>query len=180
MPVLFANSAPIQYARVWLNVIPSSSLKLYLPDLDFRPTLLPLSPDLSLCLVCSRPVDPFEDSQIRCGGSSSHIFYHNSLQDILFAAAYSAALGPRKRFLTSSLPHAPTLLTFSCQTGGEESQRPSMFRSFPRNNGRCCIPACSRLAFAKGLQLYNLPTCQGSGQYRFHFTYYRVPGWVRK
>ena len=48
--------------------------------------------------------DPFGDHQIGCGGNGYRIFRHNSLRDVLFAAALSVALAPRKCFSILQLP----------------------------------------------------------------------------
>ena len=93
-------STALPHASDWLNVVP---LSLLLHDQEFRFCLrywlgLPLYADPSLC---QRPADPFGDHQIGCGRNGDRIFRHNSLRDILFAAALSAALAPRKEAPTS-------------------------------------------------------------------------------
>ena len=37
------------------------------------------------------------DHQVACGGGGDHIARHNSLRDVIFAAAQAAALGPRRK-----------------------------------------------------------------------------------
>ena len=44
------------------------------------------------------------DHQIGCGGNGDRIARHNNLRDVLFNAAQSAALGPRKEAFSSARP----------------------------------------------------------------------------
>ena len=96
-----AQSTALPHSGDWLNVVPSPTLGLHLQDKEFRLCLkywlgLPLYADYSICSECLRPADPFGDHQVGCGGNGDRIHRHNSIRDVLFAAAQSAALAPRK------------------------------------------------------------------------------------
>ena len=68
---------------------------------SFRYTLdtgwaYPLYADNVSCPECQRPADPFGDYQVGYSGNGDMIHGHNSLRDVLFTAARSAALAPQK------------------------------------------------------------------------------------
>ena len=92
-----AQSTALPHSGDWLNVVPSPALGLRLQDKEFRLCLkywlgLPLYEDYSICSECLRPADPFGDHQMGCGGNGDRIHRHDSIRDVLFAAA----LAPRK------------------------------------------------------------------------------------
>ena len=58
------------------------------------------------CSVCLRDCDAFGDHQVGCGGNNDRIFRHDSLREVLFSAAQSAALAPRRE--------VPSLIPGSC------------------------------------------------------------------
>ena len=104
-------STSLPHAGVWLQVIPSSTLGLYLVDREFRVSLqywlgLRMFEEEFTCPVCQRPADVFGDHQVGCGGNSDRIIRHNAICDIVFSAAQSAALCPRKE--------VPSLIPGSC------------------------------------------------------------------
>ena len=51
------------------------------------------------CPECGRDADVMGDHKIDCSGNGDRIAHHNNLRDVLFNAAQSAALGPRKEAL---------------------------------------------------------------------------------
>ena len=91
------------HAGDWLNVVPSPALGLHLQDREFRLCLgywlgLRLMDHATPCPCCSsgKPADPMGDHHVGCGRNGSRIHRHDSLRDVVFAAAQSAALAPRK------------------------------------------------------------------------------------
>ena len=52
----------------------------------------------SRCPMCGLfdIADPFGDHHVGCGGNGDRIHRHDSIRDVLFTAAQSAALAPRK------------------------------------------------------------------------------------
>ena len=105
-----ALSTAIPHAGDWLNVIPAPALGLHLHDREFRCCLdywlgLEVFSGNSRCPACSKEgiMDPFGDHQVGCGGNGDRIYRHNALRDVLFSAAQSAALAPRKE-VTSLIP----------------------------------------------------------------------------
>ena len=104
-------STSLPHAGVWLQVIPSSTLGLHLADREFRVSLqywlgLRMFGEEFTCPVCQRPADVFGDHQVGCGGNSDRIIRHNAICDVVFSAAQSAALCPRKE--------VPSLIPGSC------------------------------------------------------------------
>lgn len=98
-----ALSSAIPHAGDWLKVVPSPALGLHLQDRDFRLCLsywlgLRMTDGESQCPSCggARAADPFGDHQVGCGGNGDRIHRHDALRDVLFSAAQSAALAPRK------------------------------------------------------------------------------------
>ena len=98
-----ALSTAIPHAGDWLNVIPAPALGLHLHDREFRCCLdywlgFEVFGGNSRCPACSKEgiMDPFGDHQVGCGGNGDRIYRHNALRDVLFSAAQSAALAPRK------------------------------------------------------------------------------------
>ena len=78
-------------------------LQLHLHDREFRLCLcywlgLRLQSRESGCPFCTRGLvaDSFGDHQVGCGGNGDRIHRHDALRDVLYAAAQSAALAPRK------------------------------------------------------------------------------------
>ena len=97
----FLLSSSIPHAGAWLQAVPSSSLGLLFPDIEFRLSLkywlgVPLYPEDSACLVCSTPGDIFGDHQVSCGGNGDRIHRHDALRNIISAVASAAALGSCK------------------------------------------------------------------------------------
>ena len=82
-------------------MITFSTLGFHLHDKEFQLCLKywlsqPMFEENSSCPQCQRPSDSYGDYQVGCGGNGDRLFSHSSLRDILFAAAHSAALAPRK------------------------------------------------------------------------------------
>ena len=50
----------------------------------------------AFCPICQEEADACGDHQVGCGGNEDRIYSHNSIRDVLFSAAQSAALGPWK------------------------------------------------------------------------------------
>ena len=103
-----ALSTSSPHAGDWLHVIPSSALGSHMLDWEFRLCLLywlgvPLSQEDWICPVCSSNSDPYGDHMVSCGGNGDRIHRHNSLRDVIFSVAQSAALSPRKE-LPSLIP----------------------------------------------------------------------------
>ena len=96
-----ALSSSLPHAGDWLNVVPSPSLGLHLQDREFRRCLrywlgVPLYNSSYSCPECHGTADPFRDHQVGCGGNGDRISRHNSIRDVVFCAAQSAALAPSK------------------------------------------------------------------------------------
>ena len=94
-------STSLPHAGDWLQVIPSSALGLHLVDREFRASLqywlgLRIYEEEYSCPVCKKSADAFGDHQVGCGGNGDRIFRHNAIRDVVFSAAQSAALCPRK------------------------------------------------------------------------------------
>ena len=105
-----AFSTALPHAGDWLNSIPSISLGLHLHDSEFRVCLcywlgLRIQGENLLCPVCSLPSDEFGDHGIGCGGNRDRIQRHDAVRDVLFAAAQTAALAPRKE-VPSLIPNS--------------------------------------------------------------------------
>ena len=89
------------HAGDWLNVVPSASLGLHIHDEEFGCSLrywlgVPLYGSMYHCPECGLSADMMGDHQVGCGGNGDRISRHNNIRDVLFSAAQSAALGPRK------------------------------------------------------------------------------------
>ena len=96
-----ALSSSLPHAGDWLNVVPSQTLGLNLQNQEFRLCLdywlgLKMSNAGTICRLCSRQADSFGDHQVGCGGNGDRIHRHDSIRDVFFSAAQSAALAPRK------------------------------------------------------------------------------------
>ena len=96
-----ALSSAIPHAGDWLTVIPSPPLGLHLHDQEFRRCLqywlgVKMFSDNYPCPFCKTPCDPYGDHHIECGGNKDRIHRHDSIRDILYSSAQTAALGPRK------------------------------------------------------------------------------------
>ena len=105
-----AFSTALPHAGDWLNSIPSISLGLHLHDSEFRVCLcywlgLRIQGENLLCPVCSLPSYEFGDHGIGCGGNRDRIQRHDAVRDVLFAAAQTAALAPRKE-VSSLIPNS--------------------------------------------------------------------------
>ena len=50
--------------------------------------------DRGPCPVCHLAADPYGDHQIGCGSNPDRIHCHNSVRDVIFSAAQTAALAP--------------------------------------------------------------------------------------
>ena len=93
-------STSIKHAGDWLSVIPSRALGLHVQDRDFCCCLrywlsIPLCEE-GYCPVCGAPTDPFGDHYVMCKGLGDRIWRHDNLKEVIFSAARSAALAPRK------------------------------------------------------------------------------------
>ena len=104
-------SSSIPHAGDWLLTLPSPSLGLHFLDLEFRTCLcywlgISLSSDNAFCPLGSRSSDSLGDHSVACGGNGDRILRHNSLRDVLFTAAQSAALSPRRE--------VPSIVPGSC------------------------------------------------------------------
>ena len=51
---------------------------------------------MGVCITVLNVADMMGDHQVGCGGNGDRISHHNNIRDVLFSAAQSAALGPRK------------------------------------------------------------------------------------
>ena len=94
-------STSIQHAGDWLHVVPSTQLGLHLKDWEFRLCLrywlgIQLVGENSLCPICGCQSDTMGDHYVSCRGNADLISRHNCLRDVLFAAAHTATLSPRK------------------------------------------------------------------------------------
>ena len=68
-------STALPHAGDWLNVIPSTTLGLHLPDREFRLCLdywlgLQMTKEGALCPICQGVADAFGDHQVGCGGNA--------------------------------------------------------------------------------------------------------------
>ena len=96
-----ALSSSIRHAGDWLNVVPCSNLGLHLVDWEFRLCLrywlgLQMVMEGSSCPVYDTVADCMGDHLVTCRGNGDMIHRHDSLRDVLFSAAQSAALAPKK------------------------------------------------------------------------------------
>ena len=103
-------STSLPHSGDWLRVIPSPALGLHLQDWEFHLCLqywlgVPMVEEGSQCPLCLDATDPFGDHFIACGGNGDRILRHNSVRDVLFSAARSAALSPRKE-VPSLIPNS--------------------------------------------------------------------------
>ena len=121
-------SSSLPHAGDWLNVIPSAALDLRIHHQEFRYSLkywlgVPLYGNTYQCPECGRNADTMGDHQVGCGGIGDRIARHNNIRDVLFNAAQSADLGPRKEALgvvpNSSARPADILLHNWC--GGRQA-----------------------------------------------------------
>ena len=107
-----ALSSSVPHSGDWLSVVPSRQLGLHFLDQEFRLCVqywLGFSSVSSTapCSVCASPVeDGYGDHQVGCRGNRDLIRRHDSLRDVIFAAAQAAALAPRKE--------VPALIPGSC------------------------------------------------------------------
>ena len=80
--------------------MPSSTVELHFHDCEFHLCLqywLGIQIiDQDKCPVCGAKANGSRDHQVTYRGQTDLIFHHDSLRDILFSAASSAALAPRK------------------------------------------------------------------------------------
>ena len=96
-----ALSSSIPHSGDWLSVVPSRQLGLHFLDQEFRLCShywlgVHLSSESFPCTVCSSPIDVYGDHQVGCRGNRDLIRRHDAVRDVLYAAAQSAALAPRK------------------------------------------------------------------------------------
>ena len=78
-----------------------STLGLHIHDQEFRYSLrywlgVPLFGNVYQCPECGLNADIMGDHQVGCGGNGDRISCHKNIRDVLFNAAQTAALGPRK------------------------------------------------------------------------------------
>ena len=74
---------------------------LHLHDQEFRCCLrywlgVPHHSTSYSCPECRSTADPYGDHQVGCGGNGDRIAWHNAIRDVLFHAAWSAALAPTR------------------------------------------------------------------------------------
>jgi hypothetical protein len=105
---VIALSSSMAHAGDWLSVIPSTALNLNFHDSDFRHCLqywlgARMFPSSYACPSFSGTCDIFGDHHIECGGNRDRIHRHDSLRDVLFSSAQTAAMCPRKE-VTSLIP----------------------------------------------------------------------------
>ena len=96
-----ALSSSIHHAGDWLQVVPSTSLGLHLADWEFRLCMrywlgLQIVEEDTLCAVCGCTSDVMGDHYVTCRGNGDLIRKHDALRDVLYTAACSAALAPKK------------------------------------------------------------------------------------
>lgn len=96
-----ALSTALPHAGDWLNGVPSATLGLHLQDQEFRCCLrywlgVPQYSSPYRCPECHNSADIYGDHQVGCGGNGDRIARHNSIRDIIFCAAQSAALAPTR------------------------------------------------------------------------------------
>ena len=96
-----ALSTALPHAGDWLNGVPSAALGLRLQDREFRSCLrywlgVPLHSAPYSCPECRATADEFGDHQVGCGGNGDRISRHNTVRDVLYSAAQSAALAPTR------------------------------------------------------------------------------------
>ena len=94
-------SLTLPHSGDWLTVVPSHSLGLAIPGLDFRYAHryrlgMPLYTRSFRCPFCDAHNDAFGDHAIGCGHESDRIARHNRLRDVIFASARCANLDPAK------------------------------------------------------------------------------------
>ena len=103
-------STSIRHAGDWLNVVPSPALGLHLSDWEFRLCTkywlgIPMADDGFPCPVCGADSDSMGDHFVTCRGNGDLVHRHDSVRDILFSVAQSAALAPRKE-VPSLIPNS--------------------------------------------------------------------------
>ena len=103
-------STSIRHAGDWLNVVPSPALGLNLSDWEFCLCVkywlgIPLASEGSICCVCGVVTDHMGDHFVTCRGNGDLIHRHDSIRDVLFSVAQSAALAPRKE-VSSLVPNS--------------------------------------------------------------------------
>ena len=94
-------SLGLPHAGNWLSVVPSPSLGLHLRAAEFVPIMkyrlgLPVYSSAGTCPACSQQSDRMGDHSLGCGKTGDRIARHNMLRDVIFEAAASADLGPKK------------------------------------------------------------------------------------
>ena len=82
-------------------MVPSHQFGLHFLDQEFRLCShywlgVHLSSESFPCTVCSSPIDVYGDHQVGCRGNRDLIHRYDAVRDVLYAAAPSAALAPRK------------------------------------------------------------------------------------
>ena len=118
-------SSSIHHAGDWLHVVPSTSLGLHLADWEFWLCLkywlgLQIVEEDMFCPVCGGTSDVMGDHCMTCRGNGDPIRKHDALLDVLYKAACSAALAPKKKMLSlisGSLSH-PTDIYLPCWSQG--------------------------------------------------------------
>ena len=100
------RSLTLPHAGDFLEVTPSQSLGLAMHPQDFRFAVqyrlgLPVYNTDSACPACGKLSDRLGDHAVGCGGDTERIARHDRIRDVVYNAAASAALGPRREVLTS-------------------------------------------------------------------------------
>ena len=122
------SSLGLPHAGSWLSVVPSPALGLHLRASEFIPVVkyrlgIPLHSTSGLCPACSAPSDRMGDHSLGCRTTGDRIARHNMLRDVLFEAAASADLGPRKeeKHLLPGTSARPGDITIRRWTNGKDS-----------------------------------------------------------
>ena len=92
-------SLGLRYAGAWLNLVPCPALGLHLRPQEFIAAVkyrlgMSIFSREGPCPACGRHSDTLGDHALCCGAQGERIARHNSLRELLYHSAVSAALGP--------------------------------------------------------------------------------------
>ena len=96
------NSLSIKHSGDWLNAVPVRALGLHLQPLEFTTSVkyrlgIPVYETTGLCKACkTAQCDKYGDHSVGCGSEGERIYRHNSLRDVVYATAKTAALSPAR------------------------------------------------------------------------------------
>ena len=166
-------SQSLGHAGDWLNVVPSPPLGLHINDQEFRCSLrywlgVPLFGSSYPCPECGLLADTMGDHQVGCGGNGDRISRHNNIRDVLFLAARSAALGPRREapgIVPNSIARPADILLPNWSRGRQAALDVSVISSLQRltlaeaavTSGHA-LQVCVRRKLSA-----NLPACRAAG-----------------